>query len=844
MNRSATMRSRSRWLHSGLAILFLLGSLLSNAPARTEAAERLTAAFAPTEDTFAYRDSNQSASPTLVSRYNGGGYERVSYLKFDLADLAGMEVEQATFKVYLIRTEGMGDVGVFGLTDNDWSDDTVHLTNEDGTFRRPSEEGRTLLGRYPFNTSGTNAVGAWIEYDIAAYLNERLQDGATAATVMLKNFSYAESSATAGQGFAYYGSSKSANRPTIEAVYSEGGTAGGPPAKPTVVLAGIEPSPPTVTLKWPAAARAAHYTVSRAVYEEGAFAALDGALRSMEDGVYFDDATVQPNRVYGYKVTAYAEDGSSAESDVLIVTVPPFLGPGDETSASFAPTDDAYINQANENAYLNFGNRQEMIVRHNAAFWKRVGYVKFDLGSLVGVTDVRKATLKLYLRDVQSGGSMVGLYAIRDNAWSEADITAFDVPSEEGKELIGSVNALAGVPTNAWREVDVTPYIRQRFANHERELTIMLLGGLDAQRSQGYAYFGTKESPSGPGLTIDYVIPESVPPLEPPAPTVLEATGTNVTLGWPVVLGAAKYRVYRKAEGEAQFAPLNAGTYVENGTVYANDASVEFGTSYEYRVDAIGPGGDALSGEPVRASTPPLELAAPTGLTETLNKGNALALAWEAVPHATSYELYRSLQPEDGYALVAEVAETAFEDAGLALDVMYYYRLKAKRGRYESPMSEAVAMRTERYATAVFGRVALEGAAEHSGIVVRLSNDGREGKRAVTDGAGNFALYAVPPGTYDLVFTKAAYLKRISSDVAVAQADVDVGAQGELKLGDLNGDDRIDVLDLRLIAAAYGNRSSSVDFNPLLDLNRDGRIDRADVDRLLTHYRAETGRGD
>jgi len=841
MNR-ASMKSAYRWVSCALVVLFAIGHLLSYAPARTEAAERLTESYIPSEDTFAYRDSNNSAAQTLVSRYNGGGYERISYLKFDLSGLAGEVLESATFKVYLIRTDGMGEVGVFGLYDNAWSGDTVHLTNEDGTYRRPSEDGRTLLGRYAFNTAGPVPVGAWLEVDIAAYANGRLREGVTTVTLMLKNFSYTESPAAAGQGFAYFGSMESANRPSVEVAYTPGGSPGGLPAKPAPELFGITASPPTVTLQWPAVPDAAAYTVSRAVYEEGAYADIDGAFRTQEEVVTFDDAAVQPEQTYSYRVKAHAADGSFSESDPLIVVVPPFVGPGDEVTDSFAPTDDAYINQANENAYLNFGNRQEMIVRHNSGFWKRVGYLKFDMGELVGVTNVRKATLRLYLRDVQSGGSMVGLYAIRDHAWSESDITAFQVPSEDGKERIGTVNALAGVPTNAWHEIDITSYLNRQFGNHERELSIMMLGGLDAQRSQGYAYFGTKESPNGPSLTIDYTIPEEVPPLTAPEASVREATGTQVTLAWPVVLGAAKYQVYRKAEGEAQFTLLRVGKVVADGTVYANDAGVDFGTTYEYRVDAIGPRGDALSGEVVRVSTPHLELSAPTGLHVALNKGDALALSWDAVPYATSYDLYRATDSEGDYERVAEAAGTAFEDAGLQLDTAYFYKAKAKRGRYESPLSEPFTARTEKYVTTIAGNVRLEGASDHRGIAVTLSDgDGIVLKRAVTDASGDFTLYAVPDGGFTLAFSKAAYLK-LSLDVAVEKSNVDVGAQGELKLGDLNGDDAIDIRDLRLLAAAFGNRSSAVDFNPLLDLTRDNRIDQADVDRLLQNYRASAER--
>ncbi len=814
-----------------LVFVMILGSLTISIPSLARAADLQTEAFIATEDTFAYRDSNNAASQSLIARYNGGGYERISYIKFDMSNLAGGSVESAKFKVYLVRTEDVGDVGVYGLYDNNWTEATVHEKNGDGSYKRPVEINKFPIGSYAFNTAGSNPVNAWLEFDVKDYINSRLQAGFTTVTIMLKNFSYTEAPSTAGQGFAYFASSESVHKPNMEVSYS-------PQGEPVVLqkpggMKAIEVSDRSVSFSWEEVPYAVTYAVYRSELENTGYIELG----NVNENQYMDN-TVNDDTLYFYKIRAVRDHAVSDWSDPWFVTTLRTIGPGDEVTQTFAATDDSYINQANENAAINFGNRQEMIVRHNSGFWKRVSYMKFDMGELVGVTSTRKAVLRLYLRDVQSGGSMVGLYAIHDNTWDELEITAYNPPNEEGKELIGSLNALANIPVHTWYEVDITDYVNKKFGNYEKELSFMLLGGLDAQRTQGYAYFATKESGNAPGLVIDYVIPDEIPPLETPQPSIHELTGTHVTLTWPIIHGAAAYQVYRKAESELNFSMITGRKHNTNGNVYFQDTGVEFGTHYEYRVDATGPDQEKLSSDILTARTPDLILEAPTELQVTVNKGYALGLSWEPVVFAASYELFRSLHPDSGFESVIEAAGTYYEDTGLELDTTYFYKLKAKRNQYESPLSEAVMFRTEKYATTIRGNVKLEASSTYNDIVVKLMDGNETVKTVLTDANGDFIIYGVPDGEFNLEYHTVKYLKKITKNVVINSTDLNLGDQGELKIGDLNGDAVINIRDLRLIAAAYGNSSNFIDFNPLVDLNRDNQINQADIDLLKKNYLA------
>ena len=71
--------------------------------------------------------------------------------------------------------------------------------------------------------------------------------------------------------------------------------------------------------------------------------------------------------------------------------------------------------------------------------------------------------------------------------------------------------------------------------------------------------------------------------------------------------------------------------------------------------------------------TPP---AAPTGLAATEGSGH-VALAWNAVPAAAGYRVYRSPLPGGGYVQLGETAGTGFDDTGLQNGRTFYYVVRA-----------------------------------------------------------------------------------------------------------------------------------------------------------------------
>jgi sugar lactone lactonase YvrE len=82
---------------------------------------------------------------------------------------------------------------------------------------------------------------------------------------------------------------------------------------------------------------------------------------------------------------------------------------------------------------------------------------------------------------------------------------------------------------------------------------------------------------------------------------------------------------------------------------------------------------------------------APSGLTASA--GNAqITLAWNAVPGATSYKVYRSTTSGSGYAAAGTSTATSVLDTGLTNGTTYYYVVTAVNTTGESPRSSEVSV--------------------------------------------------------------------------------------------------------------------------------------------------------
>lgn len=124
----------------------------------------------------------------------------------------------------------------------------------------------------------------------------------------------------------------------------------------------------------------------------------------------------------------------------------------------------------------------------------------------------------------------------------------------------------------------------------------------------------------------------------------------------------------------------------------------------------------------------------------------------------------------------------------------------------------------------ISGVVALQGRTDNSGIIVT----GSDGQQTRTQADGSFSL----PGAGSLSFNFPGYLSAQADLAQLSAADGLAVSLGTLTLlaGDVNADNRIDILDLAYIAKYYNSA------DPLADLNVDGKVNIMDLVMAAGNY--------
>ena len=168
--------------------------------------------------------------------------------------------------------------------------------------------------------------------------------------------------------------------------------------------------------------------------------------------------------------------------------------------------------------------------------------------------------------------------------------------------------------------------------------------------------------------------------LIPSTPTGLDVTAqssSSIALTWNSVDGAESYKVYRDSQ---EIATNVTGTsYTDNGLT-AN-------TNYCYTVKAVNSAGESEESGSACAMTYPL---APTGLVATAESTTSIALTWNAVDGAISYNIYRN-----STQIATGITVASYTDNGLTPSTEYVYTVKAVNVAGESDASNEVRATTE-----------------------------------------------------------------------------------------------------------------------------------------------------
>jgi fibronectin type 3 domain-containing protein len=177
---------------------------------------------------------------------------------------------------------------------------------------------------------------------------------------------------------------------------------------------------------------------------------------------------------------------------------------------------------------------------------------------------------------------------------------------------------------------------------------------------------------------------------DPPASLAFtNITSTRMDMGWTAVPNAAKYIMYRgTGPGTSVFFTstgaddsLYSYGHLTPNTQYSWQVAVAVGQLFSFRSNEIV--GTTLSGPP-----------APANVAATALSTSRIRVTWDAVPRATSYRVYQSI---DGgaFAFKGTSTTTSFTAAGLAAATLHsYYVVTVDDGNLISPNSATVSATT------------------------------------------------------------------------------------------------------------------------------------------------------
>ena len=256
-------------------------------------------------------------------------------------------------------------------------------------------------------------------------------------------------------------------------------------------------------------------------------------------------------------------------------------------------------------------------------------------------------------------------------------------------------NSSTGKPRLTWKAVSGAVSYRI-YRSESRGTGYSLLGTtsstsyVNTGAAAGKTYYYRVKAVNRDGMASGYsnIVSGKAKAAAPAAPSVTignSSTG-KPQLTWKAVSGAVSYRIYRSESRGTGYSLL--GT--TSSTSYVNTGAAA-GKTYYYRVKAVNRDGMASGYSNIVSGK--ATLPAPVlNIGLSVSSGKPM-LAWDAVPGATSYRIYRSTSRGTGYSLLATTTSTSYVNTSAAKGTTYYYRVKACNAAGLSPYSNIVSAR-------------------------------------------------------------------------------------------------------------------------------------------------------
>ena len=447
-----------------------------------------------------------------------------------------------------------------------------------------------------------------------------------------------------------------------------------PPAAPTVTMTYSDSGQPKLT--WNAVSGATSYRVFRSESRGTGYSLLGTTTATS-----YTNTGAAVGKTYYYRVKAVNSVGTSGYSNIVSGKA--------KAAAPAAPS-------------VTIGNSS---TGKPQLTWKAVsGAVKYEVYrstrqnsgySLLGTT-----TSTSY---VNTGASTGTTYYYRVKAVSRNGMASgySNIVSGKAKAAapaapsVTAGNSSTGKPRLTWKAVSGAVSYRI-YRSESRGTGYSLLGTTSSTSytntgaKAGKTYYYRVKAVNRDGMASGYsnIVSGKAKAAAPAAPSVTAGNSSTgkPRLTWKAVSGAVSYRIYRSESRGTGYSLL--GT--TSSTSYTNTGA-KAGKTYYYRVKAVNRDGMASAYSNIVSGK--ATLPAPVlNIGLSVSSGKPM-LAWDAVPGATSYRIYRSTSRDSGYSLLATTTSTSYVNTSAAKGTTYYYRVKACNAAGLSPYSNIVSAR-------------------------------------------------------------------------------------------------------------------------------------------------------
>ena len=433
---------------------------------------------------------------------------------------------------------------------------------------------------------------------------------------------------------------------------------------PAPTVTGGNDSQGRPTLKWNAVSGAAKYEVYRARSKDGDYIKYSTVTGTS----YTNTSYIESGNTYYYKVRALKSDGTAgAWSSIVAVTYKQTLSAPAVTGGNDAQGRPTLTWKAVT------GAAKYEVYRARSLNGDYIKYSTVTGTSYTNTSYIENGNTYYYkVRALKSDGTA--------GAWSS--VVSVTYKQTLPAPTVTGGNDAQGRPTLTWNAVSgAAKYEVYRARSKDGTYTKYSTTTGTAYTNSSYltsgaTYYYKVRALDANGNAGPYSAVVSVTcRLKLTAPSV---TGGNdaqgrPTLKWNAVSGAAKYEVYRARSMNGDYVKYSTVT----GTSYTNTSYLANGTTYYYKVRALGSDGSYGPYSTPVSVTYKAPFGAPL-VTGSKDSQGRPALKWDKVTDAAKYEVYRARSKDGTYSLMSTQSATGYTNTSyLANGTTYYYKVRA-----------------------------------------------------------------------------------------------------------------------------------------------------------------------